>query len=90
MYPGWKVVCRTEVRGRRIDQNACREDVDGLFGLGRTADHEGLQADVMLPEESQAPLPTGRQLQPQDLFRPVLEEENHVFNRDLGESSEDE
>ena len=90
LYPGWKVVCRKEARGRRTDKNACGEDVEGLFGLGRTADHEGLQAPVILPEELLAPLPTGRQVQRQDLLHPIMEEENTLFDRDLGESSEEE
>ena len=90
LCPGWKVVCRTEVRGRRIDRDASREGVDGLFGLGCTADHKGLQAPVMLPEEVLAPLPTGRQVQRQEIMHPILEEENPLFDRDLGESSEEE
>jgi hypothetical protein len=90
LCPGWKVVCRTEVRGRRIDKNACTESDDGLFGLGRTADHEGLQAEVMFPEVHQASLATGRHLQRHDIFQPVMEEVNPLFDRDLGESSEDE
>ena len=88
--PGWKVVCRTEVRGRRIDRHAGGVDTDGLFALGRTEDHEGLQAQVTLPEEIEAPLPTGRQLRRQDIFHPVMDDVNPVFDRDLGESSEDD
>jgi len=83
LCPGWKVVYRTKVRGCRIDRNAYMEDVDGLFGLGRTADHEGLQAQVMLPKELQPPLPTGRQLQRQDILHPIMDEVNPLFDRDL-------
>ena len=90
LCPGWKVMCRTEVRGCRIDRNACTEGDDGLFGLGRTANHEGLHAHMMPPEELQAPLPIGRQLQRHDIFQPVMEEVNPLFDRDLGESLEDE
>lgn len=31
LCPGWKVVCKTEVRGCRIDRNACTESDDGLI-----------------------------------------------------------
>lgn len=44
----------------------------------------------MLPEEVLALLPTGRQVQRHDILHPIMEEENPLFDRDLGESSEEE
>lgn len=43
-----------------------------------------------LPEDVEAPLPTGRELRRQDIFRPVMDDVNPLFDRDLGESSEDD
>ena len=88
--PGWKVVCRTEVKRRRIDKYVGGEDTDGLFALGRIGDHEGLQAQITILKEIEATLPTGRQLRKQDIFHPVMDDVNPFFDTNLGESSEDE
>jgi hypothetical protein len=39
--PGWKVVIRTEVRGRRVVVNPEDAVEDNMFQLGRDVDHVG-------------------------------------------------
>ena len=42
--PGWKVVLRTEVRGRRIDSEMEAEEEPEMFAMGSDADFAGLRA----------------------------------------------
>lgn len=87
--PGWRVVLRTEVRGRRIDNNIEDEDVNPMFEMGADVDFEGLRAPDVIPETPPDPLPTGRNIRLNDILNEVLGEQALVFDRDVGESSEE-
>jgi len=88
--PGWRVVLRTEVRGRRIDNNIEEEDVNPMFDMGADVDFEGLRAPDVIPETHPDPLPTGRNIRLNDILNEVLGEQSLVFDRDVGESSEED
>jgi hypothetical protein len=87
--PGWRVVLRTEVRGRRIDNNIEDEVVNPMFDMGADVDFEGLRAPDVIPETHLDPLPTGRNIRLNDILNEVLGEQALVFDRDVGESSEE-
>ena len=59
---GWKVVLRTEVRGRRVDNDIEQDDVIPMFAMGLDVDFEGLRALEIIPETRLDPLPTGRNI----------------------------
>lgn len=88
--PGWKVVLRTEVRGRRIDNEMEDPDEHPMFSMGSDYDFEGLRVPESIPERNPDPLPTGRNIQINEIINAVVEEEAVVFDRDIGESSEEE
>ena len=87
--PGWKVVLRTEVRGRRVDSEIEEQDEIPMFAMGADSDFEGLRAPEELPEFNPDPLPTGRNVRLNEIMNEVVEEEAAAFDRDLGESSEE-
>jgi hypothetical protein len=88
--PGWKVVLRTEVRGRRVDNDIEEDDPIPMFAMGADVDFEGLRAPEIMPETHQDPLPTGRDIRLNDILNEVLGEQAMVFDRDVGESSEED
>ena len=56
--PGWRVVLRKEVRGKRILPTT--NDEEGiLFGMGRDEDYEGLRPDCEIGEQELPPADTG-------------------------------
>ena len=87
--PGWRVVLRTEVRGRRIDSDRQEEEEIPMFAMGSDIDFEGLRAPDIIPETEADPLPTGRNIRLNDILNEVLGEHAVVFDRDVGESSEE-
>jgi hypothetical protein len=87
--PGWKVVLRTEVRGRRVDSEMEEQDEIPMFAMGADSDFEGLRAPEELPEINPDPLPTGRNIRLNEVLNARVQEEADVFDRDLGESSEE-
>jgi hypothetical protein len=87
--PGWKVVLRTEVRGRRVDSEMEEQEEIPMFAMGVDSDFEGLRAPEELPEINPDPLPTGRNVRLNEIMNEVVGEEAVAFDRDLGESSEE-
>ena len=87
--PGWKVVLRTEVRGRRVDSEMEEHDEIPMFAMGADSDFQGLHVPEEVPESNPDPLPLGRNVRLNEVLNEVGEEEAVVFDRDLGESSEE-
>ena len=54
------------------------------------ADFEGLCTSAIAPEGNPEPLPTGTNIRVNDILGQRIEEEDEVFDRDIGESSKDE
>ena len=88
--PSWKVVLRTEVRGHRVDSEMDEEEEVLMFRIGENADFGGLHHAAEIVEGYQEPLQTGRDIQMNDILGQGIEEEAAMFDRDVGESSEDE
>ena len=87
--PGWKVVLRTDVRGRRVDSEMEEHDEYPMFAMGADSNYEGLRAPDEVPEINPEPLPSGRNVRLNEVLNDVVEEEAVLFDRDLGESSEE-
>ena len=88
--PGWRVVLRTEVRGRRIDNEMDEEEEAEMFAMGRDLDFEGLRASTEIPETNPEPLLTGRHIRMPQIVDQGIEEDAEAFDRDVGESSEED
>jgi len=88
--PTWKVVLRTEVRGRRHDGASDEEHECSFFSMGSDVDFQGLQ----LPSEVQETYPNaasiGRSVPVNNLLSDTLPSSPSVFDRNIGESSEEE
>ena len=87
--PGWKVVLRTDVRGRRVDSEMEERDEIPMFAMGADNEFQGLRAPEEVPEGNPDPMPSGRNVRLNQVLNEVLEEEASLFDRDLGESSEE-
>ena len=87
---GWKVVLRTEVRGRRVDNEMEEEEEGEIFRIGENNDFPGLSAASVFSETDPAPLPTGRDVDMNDILGEGVEEASLFFDRDVGESSEED
>ena len=87
--PGWRVVLRTEVQGRRIDSDRHEEEEIPMFAMGSDIDFAKLHAPDIIPETQPDPLPIGRNIRLNDILNEVLGEQAVVFDRDVGESSEE-
>ena len=88
--PGWKVVLQTEVRGRRVDSEKEDEEESELFRVGENSEFEGLRATVVTDNENAVPIRTGRNIGLNEVIRQRTEEPSSFYDRDLGESSENE
>lgn len=88
--PGWKVVLRTEVRGRRIDNDMEDAEEVEMFRMGDDVDFQGLRESTVIAEQNPEALPTGRNICMRDVLGEGIEETTSVFDRDVGESSEEE
>ena len=86
--PGWKVVLRTEVRGRRVDIQM-EEEEPNMFAMGRDVDFVGLREIDRIDEVNEDIFGGGRDIEVNKLLN-EYREENAMFDRDVGESSEDE
>lgn len=84
---GWRVVLRTEVRGRRVENPTPETEASMLFARGRDTDHDGLRPPHDISEEIPARPETARELQREAIFQQAVEEDG-LFDRDLGESSD--
>ena len=83
--PGWKVVLRKEVRGRRISRDLDVVEQEGLFAMGRDADHKSLAVDEDGLEENRRQLPTGHNIRREEVLAPIPDNWEFVA-RDMGES----
>lgn len=88
---GWKVVLRTEVKGRRIDSDMEEAEEAEIFRMGAYNDFAGLSAASDNVEPDEDPLSTERDIDMNDNLGEGVDEVSLLFNRDVGESSgEDE
>jgi hypothetical protein len=78
------------VRGRRVVATPEEGEECEMFQLGRDVDHVSLRVPEDIPEEPEILLPNGRVVRREDMFEGLLDEANDVFDRDIGESSEDD
>ena len=88
--PGWKVVLRTEVRGRRVDIQMAEEEEPKMFAMGQDSNFQGFpmaEEDVEIEAEPHA---EGRNIGVHELVHDTIVEEATLFDRDVGESSEEE
>ena len=60
-----------------------------MFAMGADSNYQGLRVPDEVPEINPDPLPSGRNIRLNEVFMEVVEEEAVVFDRDLGESSEE-
>lgn len=58
--PGWKVIFQKEVRGRRVYGGVGASEQGPLFTVEQDAEHEGLRAPEVVPEENPQRPPTER------------------------------
>lgn len=88
--PGWKVLVRTEPRGKRIV--ATTLDVDGglLFRHGRDNEYSGLRAPDTLSEDPAPATAAGRMIRLSEIVDDEIPDELGTFDADLGESSEED
>jgi hypothetical protein len=61
-----------------------------MFAMGRDIDFEGLRATAEIPETNPNPLPTGRNIRMPEIVDQMGEENAQAFDRDVGESSEED
>ena len=88
--PGWKVVIRTEPRGKRVvsGENDVHEGL--IFRQGRDQDYEGLRVPADILEDPIPSLPGGRVVHVQHNMDQIEPETDGVFDRDIGESSDED
>jgi len=85
--PGWRLVLRREIRGRRVDNFSSESERSLLFARGRDSDYEGLRPPQILSEDVQSRPGTEREVRREDVLgEAVMEDE--LFDRDLGDSSD--
>lgn len=60
-----------------------------MFAMGADADFDGLRVPEEVPERNPDPLPSGRNIQLNEVLNKVPAAEDVVFDRDLGASSEE-
>ena len=87
---GWKVVLQTEVRGRRIDNDMEEAKEAEIFRMGANNDFGGLSATSDNVEPDEDPLPTRRDIDMNDILGEGVDEASLFFDRDVGESSEED
>jgi len=88
--PDWKVVLRTEVRGHRIDVRAGEEEEPQIFAMELDAEFQGFEEADEFQGSPRHTVAEGRDIEVNDLFNEVDAENVMMFDRDIGESSEDD
>ena len=81
---------QTEVRDQRVHSEMEAEEETEMFRMGGNVDFEGLRTSAIVAEGNPEPLSTGTNIRVNDILGQRIEEEDEVFDRDVGESSEDE
>ncbi|KAG0597359.1 hypothetical protein M758_UG331700 [Ceratodon purpureus] len=87
---GWKIVIRTEPRGKRVVGNTVEEESGDLFRHGRDSDFEGLRVQAEEDAVQGVRQDGGRVLRVEEFYGTVEQETAEVYDRDVGESSEEE
>ena len=77
--PGWRVVLRKEVRGRRVIPNSEGDEDAQLFAMGQDDDFEGLRPDREVGEQEVEMAETGEDV----ILQPVMRR-NRVTRRGRG------
>jgi hypothetical protein len=83
--PGWKVILRREVRGRKVHEAMGTDDGHGMFNAGAVGDHEGLRAPRELPEVLADPIQCGRNVRVTEALEELVHNAE-VVHKDIGES----
>ena len=78
------------MRGRRVDIHGKEEKEPEIFGMGRDADYEGFLVALEDEEGLQEGGVGGRHITLNELLNVGVEEDRGLFDRDVGESSEEE
>ena len=81
---------RTKVRGRRIDMQAEEQEEPQMFAMGNDADFQGFQEATAVHENYMDAVAGGRNIEMEDILNEVDDENAVTFDRDIGESSEDD
>ena len=66
------------------------EEKPEIFAMGRDVDFEGLQVPAEVPETYSNPVTAGRDIDVEEVMNKFTEGMPVTFDRDVGESSEDE
>jgi len=61
-----------------------------MFAMGDTSDYDGFQDSNKIHENFANTVEEGRDIEAHELLNETLQENDIMFDRDLGESSEDE
>ena len=85
--PGWRVVLRTEPRGRRVVASVGDIDGGSLFEAGTDEDFDGLRVPEIISKDPLPPSDQGRVLRNDNIFDHIEAEIPDVFDRAVGESS---
>ena len=88
--PTWKVVLRTEVRGRRHNADGHEDEEPEMFSVVRDADLEGLHVAGQADETHVNPHSTGRTIEVDDFMHDAVVDDSSSTDRDEEESSDDE
>jgi len=84
--PGWKIVLRAEVRGRRVDTEMHDEEEAEIFRMGENVKFEGLRAATEIEEVHGIPMRTGRDIGMNKILGERIQDEAEVFVGEVGES----
>ena len=84
--PGWKVILRKEVRGRRVVGTVGVDEGTGLFQVGRDINHAALQPPSIILEENPEAAQSGRRVRREDLLPEWIDDQNVVYDGDVGDS----
>ena len=88
--PDWKIVIRTEPRGKRVVGSIEEEEAGLLFRHGHNDEFEGLRVQPDDVEVVETGPSGGRVLRVEEFYATVEQETADVYDWDLGESSEEE
>ena len=88
--PGWKVVVRSEPRGKRVLGNVLDVEDGPLFRQGRDREFTGLQIPESIEEGSQAPPSSGRVIRMSEIHKDTAPALPDTFDTNLDASSEEE
>ena len=84
--PSWRVILRTEVRGRRVDSQMEQEEESEMFDMGRDDDFYGLRAAAELSGNHPHLVGGGRNNEVNKVVNQVVEDISIMFDKDIGES----